>query len=117
MKASIKDGKIIDQEAKKMIKVLEKLSIAEAVFALTEYKKSLDKIQRQHTLLIESASKITSPQMNRIKKTLHTTYPILYTRFQLVPSLLGGLRITIGDIVFDDSIENRIKEVKEAIRL
>ncbi len=115
VKASVKDSKIITTEVARMIKVFKKLSPAEAIMALTEYKKSLDQIQKKHTLLVESGVEISGPEMKQIEKSLTPTFHILSSTFQLNPSLLGGLRITIGDVVLDDSIKNRIMEVKEVI--
>lgn len=116
VKNSAEDGKIMENQVKKYVTAFKKLSRSEAVAALSLYLKGIKRILGQHTLVVESAEKPSFHQVQMIKKTLNTKYIIHNTKLQLNPSLLGGIRVKIGDTIFEDSIRSRINQIKGVIK-
>ncbi len=58
---------------------------------------------------VESAVEMDEPTRRRVVAGLTEKYgDDLEVRYQVTPSLLGGLRIRVGDDVFDGSVQGRI---------
>lgn len=120
VEASIKDGKISDASIKRCIKMLKQLPRAEAIVSLQLYKKGLQRALDQSTLTIESVVRLPAAMTKKISAVVNCQLKItqtvaLRTKTILNPSLLGGLRLKIGDVVIDDSVSNRIEQLKERI--
>jgi F-type H+-transporting ATPase subunit delta len=66
--------------------------------------------------LVTSARALTSDQKNQIKASLKTKFT---QDVELIceedPSLIAGLRISVGDWVFDNSLKGRFERLKSAI--
>lgn len=111
-----KTGKILNPKVDRYTKILSLLSISSAVVALSDYSKKLKRESSKHTLLIESVIRMSPKQINAVKNALKAEYKINEVRIVINKNLLGGTRIKIGDIVIEDSVVNKIEQMKEAIR-
>lgn len=96
-------------------KMLKKLPFGEAIIALTLYHKGLKREIIKTTLEIMSPTSLSSPQKNQITEITKKTFKINKVKTTIDPSLFGGLRIKIGDFVFDDSVQNKIGQLKGVI--
>lgn len=114
--ASFTKGKLNNFFVKKTFSNLKKLKSNEAIFALEKYKKGLERKINETTLSIESSTKLSPEEINKIKKDLYTKYLILNTTLLINPSILGGLRLRIGDYLLDYSLKNSIKQIGDAVR-
>lgn len=112
---SFKSGKLDYTVAKKFIKSFKSLPLGEAIPSLTYYLRALKLEINKTTLTVMSASKITSVQQNSIENALKKEFKILETKSQINPSLLGGVKVKIGDIIFDNSISSRIAQIKNTL--
>ncbi len=80
------------------------------------YLGTLKEIQRltrleiaRHHAIIESSLDLTDSERANVDSELRSRYGAdLTTELKIVPALLGGLRIRIGDDVFDGSVQGRI---------
>lgn len=97
------------------IQLLKKLPFADAMFALNLYQKGLKREISKTTLEILSPTVIPFIQQNKITKTAKKTFQINQVKTTIDPSLLGGLCIKIGDVIFNDSIKNKIGYIKGVI--
>lgn len=97
------------------IQLLKKLPFADAIFALGLYQKGLKREISKTTLEISSPTTISVEQKNKITKTAQKTFQINKVQTTVDPSLLGGLCIKIGDVVFDDTVQNKIGYLKGVI--
>lgn len=120
--SSFKDGKMIESRVIKSIRTLKTLPIADSIRALLEYLKGLKRTQRQHTLYVETVFKPSPSQIKRIKKIIERKslpagrqVKITKTLVSINPEILGGFKITVGDEVWDQSILDKLNQVKEAI--
>lgn len=58
------------------------------------------------------ASPLSSPQVKRLQEGLAKKYGAVRVNQIVDESIIGGMRIAIGDIVIDDSVATRMKELK-----
>lgn len=108
-------GEVKEKAIASNIQLLHKLPFKDAIFALILYQKGLKREISKTTLEILSPAIISSSQKNNITKTAKKTFQINKIKTTIDPSLLGGLCIKIGDVVFDDSIKNKIGYMKGVI--
>ena len=108
---SIKDGVLQERKVAVFVSEVKKLSLATSIFILSEYKKRLLFELSKHTLVVESAMDVNMIELNKIKKALKGFGKIVKTEVRINPSLIGGLKIKLGDIIFDDSIKSRIAQI------
>ena len=111
---SFKNGDLDESVARKFIKAFKGLPLNESVLTLNHYLRAIRSGLSKTTLLIESAASLTSTQVKDIEVSFKGN-KINETRTQLSPSLLGGVKVRIGDVIFDNSVRSRINQVKEAL--
>lgn len=64
---------------------------------------------------IESAVELDAPSRQRVVAGLANQYgPDLIVQYQITPDLLGGLRIRVGNDVFDGSVKGRLERLANA---
>lgn len=112
---SFKDGRLDGVRVRQYIATLKNTQKIEGVLFLKEYYKRLQNEVRNKTLLIESPSPLQNDQMERISGYFKKNYPVYRIEVKLNPSLLGGIRVKIADIVFDDTVSSKIEEVGKRI--
>ena len=105
------EGRINEPKALKIIKDLKALPLEEAIYSISEFLKELKKQKDKHSLTVESMVPIPKTDLDKIAAKFSKEYKISEVKNIISPNLLGGLKIRIGDIVFDDSIQNRIRQL------
>lgn len=113
--SSFQDGKMVESKVTKSIRTLKTLPITDSIWALSEYLKGLKRIQRQHTLYIETVFKPSPSQIKKLKRILEKKAKITKTLVNINPEILGGFKIKVGDEVWDQSILDKLNQIKEAI--
>jgi F-type H+-transporting ATPase subunit delta len=84
-----------------------------AILAALQRLIRLEVARRQVT--VESAAELDSATRSRVEAGLAKQYGEgLTVRYQITPELLGGLRIRVGDDVFDGSVAGRIERLAAA---
>lgn len=107
-------GAVSQSRALAHIRTLKKMPSIQSILALLEFSKGIKREIAKTTLTIESPVKITSQMQKIIAKSTHIS-PITQTHTILTPSLLGGLRIRIGDTLIDNSVQDKLDQLKERI--
>ena len=87
-----------------------------------DYKAILSALQRltrleleRRQVTVESAVSLDEPTRQRVVAGLASQYgPDLVVQYQITPELLGGLRIRVGNDVFDGSVKGRIDRLANA---
>lgn len=113
---SFSDGKIIERQVVKSIKILKSLPQPKAILAMSEFLKELKRKEREHTMYIETAIPLSAPQINKMKKIVEKKIKITRIVVNMNPEILGGFKLRIGDDIWDESILGKINQIKEAIR-
>lgn len=115
LELSFKDGKMIESQITKSIKILKSLPKSQTIRALSEYVKELKVRQRQHTMYVETVIPLSSSQIERIKKIVEKKVNITKVVTSINPGILGGFKLRIGDEVWDETIVGKVSQLKEAI--
>lgn len=69
----------------------------------------------QHTAEITSASPLQKDLRDRITNQLERLYGSgLESRFVQMPELIGGVRVVVGNDVYDDSVRYRLAELQRS---
>lgn len=113
--ASFKDGKLLESKIAKSIKILKTLSQSEAIETLSQYLEGVKREERKHTLYIETAVDLTASQVKKVKKVIEKKVKIAKTYTSVNPDVLGGFKIKIGDVVWDETVLGKINQLKEAL--
>ncbi len=72
--------------------------------------------RRNVTAIVTSAIPLSSDQKHRVEAALSTTYGHeVNVNLEVDPSVLGGIRIRVGDDVIDGSILRRIEDARRAV--
>lgn len=114
--ASFMDGRFMEKQALTFIKLFRSQPKVEAVVLLSEYLKKLRFTIKATTMVVESVIPLSQKDKLTLKKNFVARFKIQNSIYKLNPSLLGGLRVKIGDHVFEDSIVSKIAQIGEAIR-
>ena len=112
---SFKSGKLDETVARKVIKSFKTLPINESVISLNYFLKALRSEIGKTTLTIESVIKIPKSEIQSLETGFKRQFQILQTREELNSRLYGGIKVRIGDVIFDDSLKSRINQVKEVL--
>jgi len=110
--ASIKGSNIDQAKVASFSKSFKSLTITDAIYALTQYKKGLADFISKHTLTISAPVELPKETINKIVKSLHSEFKIHNSEFILDSSLLAGFKFKIGDSVFDNSLRNSLENLK-----
>lgn len=119
---SFKDGRMLEIQVTRSIKVLRALPKYLAIQALKEYLKALKRKERAYTMYIETVIPLSSAQVKKMrkiveKKAMPAGRQVRITKVlvNVNPEILGGFKLRIGDEIWDESILGKINQVKEAI--
>lgn len=115
VKASFSEGKIIERQVTKSIKILKSLPRSKSIPAMLEFLKGLKRQEREHTLYIETTTPLSSDQINKAKKIVERKTKITKVIVSINPEILGGFKLRVGDQIWDESILEKINQVKEVI--
>lgn len=115
VKISFQNGRLLESQIMKAIKLLRSLPSYEAIPAMSEYLKLLRSEERKHTLFIETTIPLSSAQIQKAKKIVEKKVKITKVLTKINPEILGGFKLKIGDEVWDESVRGKIQQIKEAI--
>jgi len=72
-------------------------------------------LEKRHAT-IETASEVDAAVRSEVEANLKSKYGNdLSTEFQVDPALLGGMRIRVGNDVWDGSVRNRLKRLQHEL--
>ncbi len=112
---SFKKGELDKSISAKFIKAFKTLPLNESIPALSFYLTAVKREIEKTTLTITSASKLNPSQLKDVKSAFAKDFKVIETQEEIAPSILGGVKVKIGDIVFDGSIREKLNQLKEAM--
>lgn len=115
VEASFKDGKIVESQVVKSIKLLKSQPTTQAILSLSEYLKELKRIERKHTMYLETVVPISPDQLKKAKRIVEKKVKITKVVTNINPEILGGFKLRVGDEVWDETLLAKIHQVKEVI--
>jgi F-type H+-transporting ATPase subunit delta len=113
---SFTEGKLDKEKISHMVESLLAEKPRHYVDALKVYQRLIRLETEKRHVVIESATQLNSALANQIVTNLRARYgEDLATEFRTNPELLAGLRIKIGDNVWDGTVKNRLHKLQEQL--
>ena len=109
-------GKLDEEKISQMVQTVLATKTRRYVDVLKDYQRLLQlEVDKRHAV-IESATPLNRSLGDRIVANLRARYgEDLTTEFRTNPELLGGLKIKIGNDVWDGSIKSRLNQLQEQL--
>jgi len=115
-KESFREGKLDQEKITQMVESILANKPRHYVDVLQDYQRLLRLEQEKRHAVIESASPLNRSVGDQVVDNLKSRYgDDLDIEFRTNPELLGGMRIKIGDDVWDGSVRNRLRQLQEQI--
>src|ERR1700720_1097883 len=113
---SFTSGKLVEEKISQMIQTVLATKPRRYVDVLKDYQRLLQlEVDKSHAV-IESATPLNRSLGDRIVSKLRARYgEDLTTEFRTNPERLGGLKIKIGNDVWDGSVKNRLNQLQEQL--
>jgi len=115
LRNSFTSGKLDEEKISRMVKSILETKPRHYVEVLKDYDRLLHLEAEKRRAVIESATPLNRSIGDRIIENLKARYgEDITTEFHTNPELIGGLRIKIGDDVWDGTIKHRLNELQES---
>lgn len=115
VRASLQDGGISQQRVSAVLELLRRQSETRRRELLKAYLRQMRREQARNTLLIEHAGPLASKARDEIVSSMSAKAGRrLSVETRENPELLGGVRVRLGDDVYDASIAGRLAALSQA---
>jgi F-type H+-transporting ATPase subunit delta len=116
LQASFTDGQLDPGRISSLVDSLVTRKPRNYIDALKNYKRLLRlELEKRHAT-IETASEVDSAVRSEIEANLKSKYGNdLSTEFHVAPELLGGMRIRVGNDVWDGSVRHRLQRLQQEL--
>jgi F-type H+-transporting ATPase subunit delta len=115
LRNSFISGKLDEEKISHMVQSVLETKPRHYVEVLKDYQHLLHLEAEKRRAVIESATPLNRSLGDRIIENLKAQYgEDLTTEFRTNPELLGGLKVKIGNDVWDGSIRHRLNELQES---
>jgi F-type H+-transporting ATPase subunit delta len=116
LQASFTDGQLDPGRIASLVDSLVTQKARNYIDVLKNYKRLLRlELEKRHAT-IETASEVDSAIRSEIETNLKSKYGNdLSTEFHVDPRLLGGMRVRVGNDVWDGSVRNRLQRFQHEL--
>jgi F-type H+-transporting ATPase subunit delta len=116
LRGSFTEGKLDEKKVSTMVESVLANKPRHYVDVLKDYQRLARLEVKKYHVIIESAIPLNRSVGDQILVNLKARYGEgLTTEFRTNPELLGGLRIKIGDDVWDGSVRNRLDRLQQQL--
>lgn len=109
-------GVVIQDMVLENVKAIKALPLTEAIATLSEYLHRIRIEVNKTTLEITSSILLSPTQVKSITESVRADHVVMNVVSSVDPSLLGGIRVKIGDVVYDDSLIRKIMQLGDEIK-
>ena len=111
-----KDGQVNETHLRAAIKKLAKDKPRDYRGMLQALRRLVRAEEAKKQVTVESAVALTDATANKVKKSLASQYgKDLNFEFKVTPELLGGMRVRVGNDLFDGSVKARLEQLQESL--
>jgi F-type H+-transporting ATPase subunit delta len=116
LKLSLTNGKLDQQKVSRMVQTVLSEKPRHYAEVLKNYQRLVRLEVERRRVVVESAAPLNPQIRDQILNKLKARYgDDLTAEFRTNPSLLGGLRIKVGDDVWDGSVRHRLNTLQEQL--
>lgn len=115
-RSSFQDGKLDASKVSDVVKAIVTSKQRHHLDIIKNYQRLIRlEIEKRHAI-IESALELDGTTCEKVEKDLKKKYGNdLTAEFKVNPDLIGGLRIKLGNDVWDGSVRNRLARLEEQL--
>lgn len=115
-KLSLVDGRLSDERVAGVLQYLDKTKPVNAVQVLKEYHRLVAAEVARNQAVVEHAGPVSAQTLQEIASSLGKKYGRPITAIaQPNPSLLAGLRVRVGDDVYESSAAGQLSQLGAAL--
>ena len=116
LKLSFTDGKLDEHKVNQVVQSVLTEKPRHFGEVLKDYQRLLRLEVAKHHAVVESATALNTNLSDLLVTKLKARYgDDLTIEFKTISTLLGGLRVKLGDDVWDGSVRNRLRTLQEQI--
>ena len=110
------EGRVVEEKVRETLDLLRANSPRGVRELLREYHRLIERETAKQVALVEYSGKPSDEALESLKKSLSASYGYsVDLNLRENPEMLAGLRITVGDDVYEDSIANRLRPLAAAL--
>ena len=115
IRSTMRDGKVNEDTARKIVAKLIDAKPRHYLGILSAYHRLLRlEVAKRHAV-VESAVELDGNERRSIASKLKKRHGEITSEFKTSPELIGGLRISLGSIVWDGSLKARLESLRTAL--
>jgi F0F1-type ATP synthase delta subunit len=115
LELSLANGQVSDEKVLAIVSYIKEHYQAYALPILKAYQKAVMRYQKEHTIIIETASPLSEQQEKALVRKVTDNTTRYRIESKLNPHLIGGVKVYYGDSIYEDSIANNFAQIKEGI--
>ena len=111
----VEGDRVVDEKLRRVFKKVAESKPRGWQAILHELKRLIRLERERRQVLVESAKTLDDPSQNRVKDSLSHQYgDDLTFEFKVTPELLGGMRVRVGNDVWDGSVKTRLERLSNS---
>ncbi|MAF22646.1 MAG: H(+)-transporting ATPase [Roseibacillus sp.] len=111
----VEGDRVVDEKLRRVFKKVAESKPRGWQAILHELKRLIRLEMERRQVLVESAKTLDDPSQNRVKDSLSRQYgDDLTFEFKVTPELLGGMRVRVGNDVWDGSVKTRLERLSNS---
>ena len=111
----VEGDRVVDEKLRRVFKKVAESKPRGWQAILHELKRLIRLEMERRQVLVESAKTLDDPSQNRVKDSLSRQYgDDLTFEFKVNPDLLGGMRVRVGNDVWDGSVKTRLERLSNS---
>ena len=111
----VEGDRVVDEKLRRVFKKVAESKPRGWQAILHELKRLIRLEMERRQVLVESAKTLDNPSQNRVKASLSRQYgDDLTFEFKVTPELLGGMRVRVGNDVWDGSVKTRLERLSNS---
>jgi F-type H+-transporting ATPase subunit delta len=115
-RACVVDGVLDEERAKRAAGNVAARGRRNSLTLLRCFRGMVKRYGQSHTAVVESAAPLPPELETEVRDDLVRLYgPRLQTSFALKPTLIGGMRIRVGNDVYDGSVQARLAALEKSL--
>ena len=111
----VEGDRVVDEKLRRVFKKVAESKPRGWQAILHELKRLIRLEMERRQVLVESAKTLDDPSQNRVKASVTRQYgDDLTFEFKVTPELLGGMRVRVGNDVWDGSVKTRLERLSNS---